>query len=266
MIKSRDSKTLALVVLTILAMSTLKVHGQRRVARPSHDQIVQALDVLAQQKQVYWRVWCTACYEGDLERYQAVATRGGDLNIYAEDGATPYWQVYGDFKTADDAAYALLQKLRNAPNAQPQHRDKRAENCAAPLTGGPNKRNHAQQPSPYLIPVDVKALTKPRNRAHSQQSAQQPTSVPVQVALDVRTEQLAQSKMQLEFAEIQRQIDASPLGKRMKELQSQYAESAKKITEITKSICGEAWTLDLDSMKCVAPKPQEAKVQATPKP
>jgi len=103
----------------------------------THDQIIKALQAEATHQHVYWRVWCTALYEGDEERYQGVATRGGDLNIYAEDGATDYWQVYGEFKTADAAALALLQSLRKPPNSKPQHRDKRRSNCPEPLSGGP---------------------------------------------------------------------------------------------------------------------------------
>lgn len=125
-----------LCILLLIAMTPI-VHAQYK--RPSHDELIRLIKIKAAKRQVYWRVWCTALYEGDKERYQGVATRGSDLNIYIEDGATAYWSVYGDnLRAADDALYALLLALRRPANSKPLRRDKeRPRHCSPPITGDP---------------------------------------------------------------------------------------------------------------------------------
>lgn len=136
------------------AVVALVAAQRQRQPRLSHAEIVQRLQVEADRQGAYWYVWCTAYYEGDEEKYQGVATKGGKLNIYAEDGASDYWQVYGSYRTADEAAYALLLALRKPPNASPQRRDKPKADCPVPLSGSPissAKNAHAQQRSAEIV-------------------------------------------------------------------------------------------------------------------
>lgn len=143
-----DEQTQKAVVVPVAAQ-------RQRQPRLSHAEIVQRLQVEADRQEAYWYVWCTAYYEGDEEKYQGVATKGGKLNIYAEDGASDYWQAYGSYRTADEAAYALLLALRKPPNASPQRRDKPKADCPVPLSGSPissAKNAHAQQKPAAVIP------------------------------------------------------------------------------------------------------------------
>ena len=129
------SNLISSIGLLVFALTVTACAQQRR---PSHADLMRQLQAEATKREVYYRVWCTSYYEGDKEQYQGIATKGSDLNIYAEDGAEAYWQVYF-YKTADEAAYALLQALKRPPNARPQYRDrdkKRAE-CPMPISGRP---------------------------------------------------------------------------------------------------------------------------------
>jgi hypothetical protein len=107
---------------------------------PSYDEIIRQLNAEAQRQRVFYNVYCTAYYEGDEEKYDALATKGKHFCIYLEEGAEPYWSV-SDYKSADEAAWALVQRLRQPPNFQPsqqRERKRRAAQCT-PLSGGPQK-------------------------------------------------------------------------------------------------------------------------------
>lgn len=105
-------------------------------AIPAREELIKALNDEARKRGVFWQVWCVALYEGDEEKYQGIATRGKLFNIYAEEGAGPYWQVYG-YKSQDEAAWALIKALKGPPNAQPQHKDRMRAICPPPLKGQP---------------------------------------------------------------------------------------------------------------------------------
>ena len=93
-----------------------------------------------------------------------------------------------------------------------------------------------------------------------QPAAKEGPPIPDKVALEIRTQQLTMMRMSQEFQSLQKQIDESPVGKRMKELQTQYEAAAKKLVDTSKGLCGDdkLWVLDLDAMKCVPPPKETA--------
>lgn len=104
---------------------------------PGHAEIMRMLKTEGARRKVYWRVWCTAFYEGDEEKFSGIATAGKEFNIYQEDGAGAYWAVH-DYKTPDEAAYALARALQGEPNAEPMHKDiRRRTECLMPIVGTP---------------------------------------------------------------------------------------------------------------------------------
>jgi len=105
--------------------------------RPSHSELLRQLQVEADKHHVYWKVFCTAFYEGDEDKYSAIATKGKPFNIYIEEGADKHWFV-SNLNTQDDAAWALLRALRLPPNSTPQHKDVRKKvECKQDLEGKP---------------------------------------------------------------------------------------------------------------------------------
>lgn len=105
--------------------------------RPSHTEIIRQLKDEAAKRGLYWKVWCTAFYEGDKEEYQGIATKGKMFNVYVEDGAGNYWHVLA-VPTQDGAAFALLQAVHKEPNAKPMHKDVRKRvSCNSTLEGAP---------------------------------------------------------------------------------------------------------------------------------
>lgn len=106
--------------------------------RPPAEEVIRLLNVEAKKQGVYWHLWCTAYYEGDKEEYKAMATKGGALNIYYEDGATDFWDV-SKAASREEAAYALLKALQGPPNHKPQHRprERRVACSEETLSGQP---------------------------------------------------------------------------------------------------------------------------------
>jgi hypothetical protein len=104
---------------------------------PNHDELVARLILLCNEKGLYFHIWCTAYWEGQTEKYAGLASAGSDLNIYAEDGAGPYWRVH-DNPTQDAAMVALLKVLNGPPNTEPQHKRQMERACKVPdLVGVP---------------------------------------------------------------------------------------------------------------------------------
>lgn len=91
----------------------------------------------ASAKGLYWKVWCTAYYEGDKAEYMGIATKGKMFNMYYEDGAENYWTV-SNFDSPDEAAYALAKAIREPPNTAPHHKDiRRKAECNLEFSGVP---------------------------------------------------------------------------------------------------------------------------------
>jgi len=104
-------------------------------------------------------------------------------------------------------------------------------------------------------PVEVKKF------AHAQQPKEVTKTidapiVPDKVALQIRTEQLTQARAASEF----NQLIQTDIGKRLVALQNQLNQSAGKLNDLTKGVCGDPklWALDIDQMKCVASKAEMA--------
>lgn len=103
------------------------------------DDLVRKLNSEAEKRKIYWHIWCTANYEGDKEKYLAIATYGSQLNLFVEDGAADYWAITDYAKSREEAAAKLLKLLQGPPNRPPQSRvDRKPAVCYHPLEGGPN--------------------------------------------------------------------------------------------------------------------------------
>lgn len=103
----------------------------------THEELQTALNAIACSRDLYWNVYCTTFYKGEPENYQATATVGKAFNIYIEEGATAYWNVYSGFKTQDEAAQALLKALSGPPNSLPQHKKEHVQVRFPPWEGAP---------------------------------------------------------------------------------------------------------------------------------
>jgi hypothetical protein len=103
-----------------------------------------------------------------------------------------------------------------------------------------------------LVIVTINAAQTPTKQNH----VTQPADISDSLKLKIRDEQVAQLKMQTEYQGLQKQIDDSPIGKRMAELGKSFQESIDKMKVLTKEACGDEakFQINLDSLKC-EPKP-----------
>ena len=109
--------------------------------------------------------------------------------------------------------------------------------------------------------------SKPKEIIKRAESKGEAPSVSEKVGLKIRTEQLAQSRIREEYATLERQLEETPVGKRLKELTAKFQESLRTMQDAAKGVCGDerVWTLDFEALNCVPTAKLEAAKAAEPK-
>lgn len=136
---------LVFILIAPLVVAQQVTNKARANAGLATEKQVLALRKAALAKRLTWTVQCLD--EKETGKFYGAAWPEGSEGRYIEDGAKPFWIIYGD--TQREATLALTAAIAGRPNVFPGHKPKeKTMKCPLPLRGDPDTDKAILTPIP----------------------------------------------------------------------------------------------------------------------